>query len=255
MVVQFDLWGTPERNAADGNAGENGAELLIEETGARTIRETVLADEIEAPLLFDKLPKYKTAKSAQQFIRLALMNPVNATILERLPKLGLSDVWLTSGCLFQSVWNVLSGKTATDGIKDYDVFYYDDDTSWEAEDRVIHAGEELFSDLDCHVEIRNQARVHLWYEGKFGIPYRPLKYAHHAIRRFPSRASAVAITKLPDGRIAFYAPFGFKELFRMEVKPNHRLPIGEVYELKTSRWVSNWPKLKVAPWEAVSTAK
>jgi len=29
----------------------------------------------------------------------------------------------------------------------------------------------LFAGLQ--VEIRNQARVHLWYETKFGTPYRP----------------------------------------------------------------------------------
>jgi hypothetical protein len=57
-------------------------------------------------------------------------------------------------------------------IKDYDVFYFDDeDLSWEAEDTVIQRSKVLFEDLDVAIEIKNQARVHLWYEQRFGCSY------------------------------------------------------------------------------------
>ena len=39
--------------------------------------------------------------------------------------------------LVQTVWNVLTGRAIDHGIADYDVFYFDPDTSWEAEDAVI----------------------------------------------------------------------------------------------------------------------
>jgi hypothetical protein len=42
-----------------------------------------------------------------EFIEAVLSNPINRKILERLPTLDLSDAWLVSGALFQSVWNVL----------------------------------------------------------------------------------------------------------------------------------------------------
>lgn len=46
---------------------------------------------------------------------------------------------------------------------DYDLFYFDDsDISWAAKDLVISRGQELFADVAVDVEIRNQARVHLW---------------------------------------------------------------------------------------------
>ena len=56
-------------------------------------------------------------------------------------------------------------------IRDYDLFYFDDsDLSWEAEDRAIRRCAALFADLGVTVELRNQARVHLWYEMRFGHP-------------------------------------------------------------------------------------
>ena len=100
-----------------------------------------------------------------RFLDLVLTNPINAAILERLPDLALPDCWLVSGSLFQTAWNAQTGRDPTYGIKDYDLFYFDSsDANWEAEDAVIKQCAEVFADLGAEVQIRNQARVHLWYE-------------------------------------------------------------------------------------------
>lgn len=75
----------------------------------------------------------------ERFIALALTNPVNRAILDRLSTLTLPDAWLVSGSVFQTVWNALTGRQALHGIKDYDVFYFDPDTSWEAGRRPGHS--------------------------------------------------------------------------------------------------------------------
>ena len=70
-----------------------------------------------------------------EFIERVLSNPVNREILHLLPDTGLPDAWLTSGALFQTVWNSLTGRVPTYVIKDYDIFYFDGaDLSWDAED-------------------------------------------------------------------------------------------------------------------------
>jgi uncharacterized protein len=105
-----------------------------------------------------------------RLVEAVLRNPTNRTILERLPTLGLADVWLVSGAVFQTAWNVLTGRPPDHGIKDYDIFYFDTDTSFEAEDAIIRHVATCMSDVcDC-VEPRNQARVHLWYPEKFHAP-------------------------------------------------------------------------------------
>ena len=84
---------------------------------------------------------------AQLFLSHILSNPVNAEILKRAPQLELNDWWLTAGALFQTVWNVLAGRDPGAGIRDYDLFYFDPDTSYEAEDAVIRRARVLFADL------------------------------------------------------------------------------------------------------------
>ena len=61
----------------------------------------------------------------QRFICDVLENLKVRTILERWDNLRLRDGWLVAGCLFQTVWNVLSGLEAESHIKDYDLFYFE----------------------------------------------------------------------------------------------------------------------------------
>lgn len=83
-------------------------------------------------------PKAASSVERRQFLSAVLSNPVIATILERMPQLGLRDWYVTAGSVFQTVWNVISGRDAQLGIHDYDVFYFDgSDLSYAAEDEVI----------------------------------------------------------------------------------------------------------------------
>jgi len=45
------------------------------------------------------------ALSASGLIDAALANPVNVTLLERLPAISLPQCLLTAGCLYQAWWN------------------------------------------------------------------------------------------------------------------------------------------------------
>lgn len=73
----------------------------------------------------------------ERLVTIAMTNLINAQITERLPSLGLSQCMLTAGCLFQAVWNHHSNLPPESGVKDYDIFYFDTDLSWEAENDVI----------------------------------------------------------------------------------------------------------------------
>src|SRR5882724_8884795 len=110
-----------------------------------------------------------TPMDRDEFLAAALRNPANEIIARELFDLALPDAWLVSGCLVQTVWNVLTGRTVDCGISDYDVFYFDPDTSWAAEDIVIRRLRDRLGELGAEVEARNQARVHLWYPQKHGL--------------------------------------------------------------------------------------
>src|ERR671912_315058 len=70
----------------------------------------------------------------------------------------------------------------------------------------------LFGDLDGLIEIRNQARVHLWYPQRFGAPYPRLASAEDGIDRFLVRCSCVGLAPQGDGSLRLYAPYGLDEL-------------------------------------------
>ena len=182
-----------------------------------------------------------------EFIAAAVRNPVNREILERMPALGLRDVWLVSGALFQSAWNALSGRAPDYGVRDYDVFYYDPDTSWEAEDIAIKRAAAVFADLAASIEVRNQARVHLWYPEKFGIPYSPLSRSTDGIDRFLMTCAQVGLSRDSSG-YEVYAPRGFGDIEQMTIRPNRVDNFrAEAYYAKALRWQKLWPELTILP--------
>ena len=105
--------------------------------------------------------------------------------------------------------NHLTGRRLDYGIKDYDLGYFDaSDLSYEAEDAVIRRVEAAFDEpLRSMVEGRNQARVHLWFEAKFGEAYGPLSCTAEALERFASATFAVGVRLESDDRLQIDAPF------------------------------------------------
>jgi uncharacterized protein len=182
-----------------------------------------------------------------EFLATALRNPVNAAISDELLRLALPDAWIVSGCLVQTVWNVLTNRPLGYGINDYDVFYFDPDTSWEAEDVVIRQLQNAFAKLGVTVEARNQARAHLWYPEKHGLPYPALRSSSEGIDRFLTNNTRVGIRRTQGGHDV-YAPDGFDDIAGMIVRPNPGPNFSSAnYAVKAARWKKLWPEITVLP--------
>jgi hypothetical protein len=178
-------------------------------------------------------------------------NTVLMEVLQKASTLDLPGWYLTAGCLFQTVWNVVTGRAPTDGIKDYDLFYFDGgDLSWEAEDRVIGAAREAFAGVPAEVEVRNEARVHLWYESRFGVACPPHPSTEAAIDSFAATTCCLGVRLDPGDRWRIYAPHGLSDVFNLVLRPNPVLAPREVYETKAARWRRQWPELTVLDWPA-----
>ena len=92
----------------------------------------------------------------------------------------------------------MTGQPPAAGILDYDLAYFDaTDLSWVAEDVVIEAGRQVFAGLPAPVQIRNQARVHLWYEQKYGTPCPPHESTEAAIDTFEATTASVGVRLEP----------------------------------------------------------
>ncbi len=197
---------------------------------------------------YGRLP---VAEQVAAFRAVLLRNQTLTRVLARAADLGLPGWYLVAGCLYQTVWNVVTGRPPEAGILDYDLAYFDaSDLSWQAEDAVIRAGQELFGDLPAPVQIRNQARVHLWYEEKFGVPCPPHESTEAAIDTFEATTACLGVRLRPGGRWLVYAPHGLGDVFGLVVRPNPVLAPRHVYQAKTARWRQQWPSLTVLPWPA-----
>ncbi|MFJ3229372.1 nucleotidyltransferase family protein [Streptomyces sp. NPDC086783] len=180
-------------------------------------------------------------------------NEVLVEVLNRTAERGLPNWYVTAGCLFQTVWNVVTDRHPTSGIKDYDVLYFDDrDLSWETEDAVIKAADEAFTGLPSEVEVRNEARFHLWYEQKFGVPCAPHASTEAAIDSFAATTCCLGVLLEPDGQWRVYAPHGLSDAFNLVVRPNPVLAPRKVYETKAAHWQQQWPELTVLGWPSES---
>ena len=172
--------------------------------------------------------------------------PSLMTVLETARGLDLPDWLLVSGAIYQRVLNHLTGRDPDYGIKDYDLAYFDAaDTSYEAEDGVIRRAAAFFEPpLAELVEVRNQARVHLWFEGKFGEAYAPLGCSAEALERFVSATFAVGVRLAADDRLLVVAPFGLDDLFALRMRPN---PIRRTngFARTAANLQARWPELKI----------
>ena len=168
-------------------------------------------------------------------------------VLLRARDLDLPDWLVFSGAVYQRVLNRLTGRDADYGLKDYDLGYFDPDTSYDAEDAVIRRVAAAFEPpLRDMVEVRNQARVHLWFEDKFGEPYAPLTDTADALTRFVSSTFAVGVRLDADNRLAIVAPFGLEDLFALRLRPNPRRPTAG-FARNAASVAARWPELTIEP--------
>jgi uncharacterized protein len=168
-------------------------------------------------------------------------NEASRAILSRWPRLGLPQSWLVAGCLFQTVWNVQSGRQPGAGIKDYDIFYFDSgDLSADAEAHVQSHVHSVLGDLGVDVEVANQARVHAWYPEHFGQPYPALLTVEEGIDRFLVLETCVGMR--PD---EVYSPYGLEGVYAGTLTPNPLTPYPELFNRKVDSYRLRWDWLNV----------
>ena len=109
-------------------------------------------------------------------------------ILERFEETALPDSWLVAGCIAQTIWNLRCGRPAELGLKDVDLIYFDDhDLSFDAEASHERRLRDLFRRFPLKLDVKNEARVHLWYEERFGYAIEPYLSSADAIATFARR--------------------------------------------------------------------
>jgi Uncharacterized protein conserved in bacteria len=179
-----------------------------------------------------------------------MSSPIIFTAVKRARQSGIDQYYLAASCIAQTVWNYLSGLPLEYGIKDIDFIYFDPtDLGSESENEVVSQVKDLYSDLAIEIDVKNEARVHLWYKNHFGYAIEPYSSLEAAVNTFPTTATAIGIRLEKNNEFRVYAPFGLNDLFGRIVRANKVQITKEIYDKKVSSWRAKWPELRIIPWE------
>lgn len=176
--------------------------------------------------------------------RVARGNPDLAALLDDFAALALPDAWIVAGALAQTVWNARFALPPGHGIADIDIVYFDPDLSEAREAAHQTRLRARFPALSARLDVKNQARVHQWYEARFARPLAPYPSVTAAIASYPTTATCLG---LRPGELC--APYGTEDLWAAIVRPNKTLVTEAVYAQKTARWRRLWPGLTILPWD------
>ncbi|MBN2384617.1 nucleotidyltransferase family protein [bacterium] len=158
-------------------------------------------------------------------------------------------LYISAGALAQTVWNSLFQRTPEYGIEDLDIIYYDNkNLTAENEQEVYEEIKVLLPNIPIKLDIKNQARVHCWYEKKFGYVITQPQSLEEAIGRFPTTATAIGVHTMIGINCHIIAPLGTQDLFSGVVRANKRQITQEIYETKIAKWKRKWPELKILDW-------
>ncbi len=176
-------------------------------------------------------------------------HPVLAAVLDRCAAWALPDAWLVAGAVTQSVWNAATGRDPLHGIRDIDIVYFDA-ADLSAETEAAHEARlrVLLADVPVKLDVKNEARVHLWYRDVFGHGIDAYRSTEDAIGTFPTTATSIGV-RLEAGALNVCAPFGIDDLMGGIVRPNKRQITRAVYDKKVARWCTLWPELTYLPWD------
>jgi hypothetical protein len=196
----------------------------------------------------DRLAHLPLAHQVQALESIVRSNPVVADVLDRLPALNLGSWYIGAGGVAGTVWNHLHGFAPTHGIRDYDIVYFDAEDLSERSEKAVEAQvTQLLGANGAAIDVTNEARVHTWYEQRFGRPLGPYRSVEHAIATWPSTASSIGV-RCHGGEFVVCAPFGLADLFAMVVRANTTLVDETVYRAKAERWCRTWPQVTALPW-------
>ncbi len=174
------------------------------------------------------------------------MNPILLELLYGLPEMGLPPYYVAGGAIFQTVWNVGLGRRADEGIVDYDIVYWDEDTSYEAEDALINKISTAYPGLT--LDIKNSNRVKLWAPQLFGSDVSQSTYTNleEPFSRYPFTCNCIGV-RLED-ELVVCAPYGLNDIFSMIIRYN--IIRGEKSQQwfmkhKGRKWKRKWPEATI----------
>ena len=179
-------------------------------------------------------------------------NKILIEMLKRLEKYqkentNFKDYYVGAGAINQTVFNYFHKYPINQNNSDYDIVYYDKDTSYEKEDKIIKELENILKDLNVKTDIKNECRVPIWMKENYNREIKPYKSVEDAISRWGTTITCIGV-RLEENKLKICSPYGLEDLFSLIIRPVKKDFIREDYEKKSKKWKEKWPKLTIISW-------
>lgn len=176
--------------------------------------------------------------------------PAFSEVLDTVRQLDVPEWVVGGGVIRDVVWNALTRRSsrAASAIpwRDVDVAFYDP----------VNIAREFEADIESKLssalpnvtwDVKNQARVHLWFEGRFGFAVKPLRSLEEAVSTWPETCTAIGVRLEKSDDLTIIAPFGVRDLLSRILRRNPRRVSAQLFEhrLKSKNVLSRWPDTKV----------
>lgn len=158
------------------------------------------------------------------------------------------DYYVGAGSVNQTIFNYLSNKEIDYGLKDFDIVYFDEDISEEAENRIINELTVLLNNIEVEFDIKNEARVHIWYNKKHNTDRKPYTSTEDAISKWGATITCIGV-RLENKKLITYCPYGLNDIFSMTIRPVKDCFTKELYDSRCERWLKKWPNLNIIGWD------
>lgn len=122
------------------------------------------------------------------------------------------DWWISAGVIRDIIWYGRFGSRFDPAaVKDIDLGFFDPDNLSPSRDHDVEAALRAL-DSSLVWDAKNQAAVHLWYPGRFGIEVDPFSSASEAVATFPEYCTCVGVRWSPRAGWDVAAPYGLDDL-------------------------------------------
>lgn len=180
----------------------------------------------------------------------------NKTLMEMLIRLeqyqkennDFKDYYIGAGAINQTVFNYFHKYPIDQNISDYDIVYYDKDTSYEKEDKIIKELETILKDLNVKTDIKNECRVPIWMKENYNREIKPYESVEDAISKWGTTITCIGV-RLEENNFKIYSPYGLEDLFSLTIRPVKKGFTRKDYEKKAKKWKEKWPRLTIVSWD------
>jgi hypothetical protein len=167
-------------------------------------------------------------------------------ILEAVRDGALPDWLIGGGVVRNVVWDHLHDYTLPTPVADVDVAFFDPDDLTSERERTIENAL-LRRRPDVPWDVKNQAAVHLWYQGVFGYPVSPLRSLEEAVSTWPETATAIGVHLAANDALQVVAPLGLDDLFQMILRRNpRRVSVEQFRQRIVDKAIQQkWPRVRI----------